>query len=84
MVVDLTRLALACLRGFRAFPLTGMCKSMRLRFVLLESARVAARFERELSVESCLVAMSTARGDDMPWREPLSYPIKVLHRGAME
>jgi hypothetical protein len=72
MVVDHTRLAPARQRGVFAFPLAGKCKSMRVRFVLLASARAAARFERELSMESCLVALSTSRGDGMSWREPQS------------
>ena len=53
-----------------AFPLAGKCKSMRARFMLLAAARDAARFERELSMESCLVALSTSRGDGLFGREP--------------
>ena len=57
---------------------------MRVRFVLLAAAKVAARFERELSMESCLVALSTARGDGLSGREPQFWLIKVLQRGAIE
>ena len=84
MVVKRNRLAPACPRGVLAFPLAGKFKSMRVRFVLLAAARVAASFEREPSMESCLVALSTTRGDGLSGREPQSWPIKVLHRGAIE
>ena len=75
----------ACLstRGL-AFPLAGDFKSMQMWFVLLAAARAAARFERDLSMESCLVALSTTRGEGMFEREPQSWPIKVFHRVAIE
>jgi hypothetical protein len=57
---------------------------MRVRCVLLAAARAATRFERELSMESCLVALSTARGDGLSGNEPQSGPIKVLYRGEIE
>ncbi len=84
MVVDRTRLAPACLRGVLAFPLAGKLKSMRVRCVLVAAARAVARFARELSMERCLVARSIAREDSLSGREPKSWPIKVLHRGAIE
>ncbi len=84
MVVDRVRLAPACPRGVLAFPLAGKFKSMRVRCVLEAAARAASRFARELSMESCLVARSTAIGDDLSGRELQSWPIKVLHRGAIE
>ena len=84
MVVERTRLAAACPRGVLAFPMTGKLKSMRVRCVLVAAARAVSRFARELSMESCLVARSTARGDGLSGREPQSWPIKVLHRGAIE
>jgi hypothetical protein len=71
--------------GVFVFPLVGKCKSMRVRLVLLASAMAAARFERELyTTESCLVALSNARGDGLSRRESQSWPIRVLHRGAIE
>jgi hypothetical protein len=70
MDVDRTRLVPACPRGDFAFPLAGKCKSMRGRVVLLTTVRVAAHFERELIMESCLVAMSTTRGYGLSDREP--------------
>jgi len=84
MVVDRTRLALAYLRGVLAFPLAGKFKSMRVRFVLLAAARAVARCERELSMESCFIALSRARGNGMSERELQSWLIKVLQRGAIE
>jgi hypothetical protein len=83
MVVDRTRLTPACPLGVFAFPLSEKCKSMRVRFVLLAAARAAARFERELSMERCLFALSTTRGDGLSRRELQSWPIKVLQRGAI-
>ena len=84
MVVGRILLAPACPRGVLPFPLARKFKIKRVRCVLLTVARAAARFERELSMESCLVALSTARGDGFSGREPQSWPIKVLHRGAIE
>jgi hypothetical protein len=84
MVVGGNLLAPACPRGVLAFPLAGKFKSMRVRCVLLIAARAAAHFERELSMESCLVALSTTRGDGLSGREPMSWPIKVLHGGVIE
>ena len=84
MVVDRTRLVPACPRGVFAFSLAGKCKFMRVRFVLLATTRAAARFERELSMERCLVALSTTKGDGMSGRESQSWPIRVLYRGAIE
>ena len=52
-----------CPRGVLLFPLARTFKNMMVRCVLLTTARATARFERELSIESCLVALSTARGD---------------------
>ena len=84
MVVGRNRWVPACPRGVLAFPLAGMFKSMRVRFVLLVAARDAVRFERELSMESCLVALCTTIWDDLSGRETQSWPIKVLARGAIE
>jgi len=64
LVVGRNLLASACPQGVLAFPLAGKFKSMRVSCVLPIDERATARFERELSMESCLVALSTARGDD--------------------
>ena len=69
LVMNRNRLAPVCARGVFAFPLAGKCKSMRVRLVLAAAARAAARFERELSMESCMVAVSTASGDGLSGRE---------------
>ena len=84
MVVGRILLAHAYPRGVHVFPLVGKFKSMRVRCVRLTAARAAARFERDLSMESRLDALSTARGDGLSGREPQSWPVKVLHRGAIE
>ena len=83
MVVDRTRLAPACPRWVFVFSLAGKFKSMRVRFVMLVAARAAALFEKELSLQRCLVALSKARGDGLSRRERQSWPIKVLQRGAI-
>ncbi len=69
MVVGRILLAPACPRGVLPFPLARNIKNKRVRCVLLIVARAAARFERELSMKSCLVALSTARGDGLSRRE---------------
>ena len=84
MVVDRNRLAPACRRGVLAFPLEGKFKIMQVRFVPWAVARAAVRFESKLSMESCLVALTTRRGEDLSEREPQSWPIMVRHRGAIE
>ena len=84
MVVGRIRLAPACPRGVLPFPLARTFKNKRVRCVLLPAARATASFERELSMESCLIALSTARGDGLSGREPQSWLIKVLHRRATE
>ena len=84
MVVGRVLLAPVGPRGVLAFHLAGKFKSMRVRCELLIAARAAVHFERELSMESYLVALSTARGDGLSRRGPYSWPIKVLHWGAFE
>ena len=84
MVVGRILLAHACPRGVRDFSLSGKFNIMRVRCVLLAAARAVVYFERELSMESCLVALSTARGDGLSGNEPQSGPIKVLYREAIE
>ena len=78
MVVDQTRLVPAYPRGVFVFSLAGKCKSMRVRLVLLVAVRAAARFEKELFMESFLVALSTTRGDGLSRRDLQFWPIKVL------
>jgi hypothetical protein len=70
MVLDRILLASVCPRWVLAFPLAGKFKNMRVRCVLLTTARAAACFERELSMESCLVVLSIARGDGLFGIEP--------------
>ncbi len=84
MAVDRILLALVCARGGLDFPLAWKFKNMRVRCVMLPAARTTARFERELSMKNCLVALSIARGDGLSGIEPQSWRIKVLHRGVIE
>ena len=84
MVLCHILLAPTCPRGVLPFPLARKFKNMRVQCELLTTARAAARFERKLSMESCLVALSDARGDGLSGREPQSWPIRVLHRGVIE
>ncbi len=84
MVVGRNLLAPACPRWVLPFPLGRKFKNKWVRCALLTDARASVRFERELSMENCLVALSTARGEGRSGREPQSWPIKALHRGAIE
>ena len=84
MVVDRTCMAPAYRREVVAFPLAGKFKRMRVRFVPWAVARATARFDSELSIESCLVAMSTARGEGISRSEPHFWPIMAHQRGAIK
>ncbi len=84
MVVDSILLAPVCPRWVLDFPLARKFKNMWVRCVMLPATRTTARFERKLSMESCLVALSITRGDGLSGIEHQSWPIKVLHRGAIE
>ena len=68
MVVGRILLAPAWPRGVRILPLAGRFKFMRVRCVLLAATRVDARYARDLSMESCLVALSIARGGWSVWQ----------------
>jgi len=84
MFVALPRLELAWRRRAPAFPLTGKFRRMRVRFAPLAVAWAAARCENDLSMERCLVALSTTRGEGLSEREPQSWLIIVRHREAIE
>ena len=58
-----------------AFPLAGKFRRMWVRFAPLAVTWVTTRCESDLSMESCLVAVSTTRGKGMSGREP--WPIMV-------
>ncbi len=54
---------------------------MRVRFVLLATARAAVRFERELSMESCVAALSTTRGAGLSIENPSLSPSRFSSGG---
>ncbi len=60
------------------FAFVGKFIMMRACWVSLEVARVAAHCESVLSTESCLIAMSTARGEGPARRESQS-GFKIVH-----
>ncbi len=57
---------------------------IRSRWVSRVDARVAAQLERALSIESCLVALSKAKGEGLSWRDPQSGLKIERQRGAIE
>jgi hypothetical protein len=78
----------SCRAGMSArglcFFLRGKVQEYAGAISVVSSRKAAARFERELSMERGLVALSTASGDGLSGREPQSSPIRFLHRGAIE
>jgi len=77
------RLWVAHRRGTPCLPFVGRFSTMRSRNPALASARVTARCESALSMESCLVTLSTASGDIMFGREPQSGSKIIRQRGAI-
>jgi hypothetical protein len=84
MVVARLRLEVARRRGSPVFLFVGKFSMMPARCVSLATAWVASRCESDLSIESCLVVVSTARGEDMSGRESQSGSSMVRQRGAIE
>ena len=72
MVVALLHLEVARRRGASDFPFVGKCSMMHARCVALAAARVASRCESDLSMEGCLVALSTTSGESLSGRESQS------------
>ncbi len=66
------------------FPFVGKFITSQARYVPLAAARAAAHCESDLSMESCLVSLSTTRGEGLFRREPQSRSIMVRQRGAIE
>ena len=83
MVVACLRLWVARQRGAHNLPFVGKFSTMRARRVALVSARITVRCESALSMEGCLVALSTANSEGLSWREPRSGFIMVRQRGAI-
>jgi hypothetical protein len=84
MVVTHPRLEPARRREAPDFPLAGKFSTMRVRCVPLAFAWASAQCESDLSIESCLVALSTTRGEGLSRREPHSGTIRVRQREAIE
>ena len=72
MVVARQRLEVALRRGVPVFPFVGKFNMMQARCVSLVAAWVASRCESNLSMESCLVALSTTIGESLSGRESQS------------
>ena len=70
MMVVRLRLEVARRRGAPVFPCVGKFVMIQGRCVSLPAARVASRCESDLSMESCLVALSTTIGEGLSGREP--------------
>jgi hypothetical protein len=81
-VVACRCLAVALRRGAPVFPFVGKFIIMRRCCEFLVAARAASRCENDLSMESCLVALSTTRGEGLS-REgvPIGVEYDPLVRG---
>ena len=66
------------------FPLAGKFSTTRVRRGPLAFAWAVAQCESDLSMESCLVALSTTRSEGQSRRDPHYGPIRVRQRGAIE
>ena len=84
MVVAHLRLEVARRRGFPDLHFVGKFNTTQARCVPLAAARAAARCESNLSIESCLVALSPVRGEGLSRRVPHSGYIMVRQRGAIK
>jgi hypothetical protein len=78
------RLQVARRGGAPDLALVGKFSTMGALCAALATARVTARCAIALSMERCLVALSTASGEGLSGREPQSVFITVLHREAIE
>jgi hypothetical protein len=83
MVVARLRLEVALRRGDPVFAFVGKSSMMQARRVSLAAARVASHCESDLSMESCFVALSTARGEGLSGRETQSWFSIVRQRGVI-
>jgi len=84
MIVVRPRVEVARRRGGPDFPFAGKFRKTRVRRVPLAFAWAEARCESDLSMESCLVALSTTREEGLFGRESHSGSISFRHRGANE
>jgi len=70
MVVARLRLGVARRRGVPDFPFVGKFSTTQARYMPMAAVRAAARYGSDLSMESCLVALSTTIGEGLSGREP--------------
>ncbi len=84
IVVGLLLLEELCLLDAPFSIIEGIFSRILLCWVSRSDARVAAQCERELSMESCLVALSSAKGEVRARRESQSGLKIARHRGATE
>ena len=84
MVATRPHLELARRREAPDFPLAGKFSTTRVRCVPLEVAWAAVQCESDISMESCLVTLSTTKGEGLSRRKPQLGPIVVCQRGAIE
>ncbi len=84
MVVARLRLQVVRRRGAPDFHFVGKFSTTQARCEPLTAARVASLCQRDLSMESCLVALSTARGEGLSGSEPQSGFMMDRHRKAIE
>ena len=84
MVVARLCLYIARRRGAPESTFVGKVNAMRVLCAALAATRVTARCAIALSMESCLVALSTASGEGLSGREPQSGFITVRQQGPIE
>ncbi len=84
MGVTRLRLDVARRRGAPDFPFVGKFSTTQARCVPQAAARMASLYESNLSMENCLVALSTTRGEGLSGRDPQSGFGMDRHRGAIE
>ena len=83
MEVARLHLEVALRHGAPVFSFVEKFNMMQARCVSLASARMASGCESDLSTESCLVDLSTTRGEGLSRRESQSGFSMVRQRGAM-
>ena len=84
MVVARLCLYIARRRGAPESTFVGKVNAMRVLCAALAATRVTARCAIALSMESCLVALSTESGEGLSGWEHQSTFITIRHRGAIK
>ena len=83
-VVTISRLGVARWRGAPDLLFVGKLSTMRVRRVELAPVEVLELWERSRSMESWMVALSTARGECLSGRELHLCSNRVRHRGTIK